>query len=120
MSRRTTARTIPGGIVDTQGERVFVHDRGGRVLALDAAAGRVLWRSENAFLPLLALADKLIGARITGPNSFEVVIVAPADGREICNRIQSANCLYSTISYQCRSLWQRVVYRIKYWKFGQV
>ena len=85
LSRRTTARTIPGGIVDTQGERVFVRDRGGRVLALDAAAGRVLWRSENAFLPLLALSDKLIGARITGPNSFEAVIVAPADGREICS-----------------------------------
>lgn len=91
MPERAVADAIPGGVVDPGRERIFLRDRSGRVVAVAVGNGTILWRSESALEPLLALADSLIGARITGPNSLQVIIVAAADGREI--RSSRAVCL---------------------------
>lgn len=58
---------IPGGVADAAGRVGYLAAEGG-IVALDLAAGRTLWRSGEAFLPVLATGDALAAAAEDGQS----------------------------------------------------
>ncbi|MBA2350848.1 MAG: hypothetical protein H0V78_03375 [Burkholderiales bacterium] len=70
-------------IADNSAALGYLRSPGGAVLALDLTHGNVLWRTKAAAWPLLALPDKLIGARSPVPHALAIVVLEASSGREV-------------------------------------
>jgi hypothetical protein len=71
-----------GGVRDQTGRRAFVPLAGRMVVAVDLAAGTVLWRKERIGRPIAATERRLVTFDRDGP-AFRLRLFDAADGREI-------------------------------------
>ncbi len=70
---------LPAGVADPAGSSGFVAALDGGVDALELATGRVLWRSHDAFLPVLATNDALAAAGREG-TAVRMLLLDAATG----------------------------------------
>ncbi|HEX6675386.1 MAG TPA: PQQ-binding-like beta-propeller repeat protein [Actinomycetes bacterium] len=83
MIAAATARRFPRGVAEPTATRAFVHDRAGRVLALDLATGVVLWRAGTALRPLAVVGEVVVTARVAPRSALEVVMLDAEDGQQL-------------------------------------
>jgi len=83
MTGRIAQARFPRGVADPSGERAYLRDQAGRLVALDLQSGNVLWRTTAPMRPLLARDDKVSAMRLAGPHALEVVVLDAANGREL-------------------------------------
>lgn len=70
-------------IADDSGALGYLRVPGGAILALDLTRGNVLWRTNAASWPLLALPGRLIGANAPVPHALAIVVLKASSGREM-------------------------------------
>lgn len=83
MTRRTTPARFPRGIADPSGERAFLRDQAGALVALDLRSGKVLWRTSAPMRPLLARDGKVVAAHPAGAHALEIAVLDAADGKQL-------------------------------------
>ncbi|MFG2875431.1 PQQ-binding-like beta-propeller repeat protein [Streptomyces sp. NPDC048337] len=79
---------FPRGVVDGEGRRAVVHDRGGTLIALDPATGAVRWRHGSGLRPCALLggggagAGVVVALRIEASRAPRVVVLDAGTGEE--------------------------------------
>jgi outer membrane protein assembly factor BamB len=77
-----TAVPVPFGVASTDGDVAYVAGREGGIDAIDLRTGKLLWSSQEAFLPLLAVDGAVLAAAAVPDRESAVAVLglARADG----------------------------------------